>query len=319
MSSREKSPTGCSPHAFQELRDLFETPVSGVALDISPADDMFVSSSKHYFEVGQSALRMVKLAMLASGKAPDEIKQVLDLPSGYGRVLRTLRAAFPDAEITACDLERDGVDYCSRAFDAKPVYSQEYIGAVSLETRFDLIWCGSLLTHLDAPRWDEFIAFFVAHLNPDGLLLFTVHGPSVLERIQNGQTYGLDAEGQQSLVTSTQEVGFGYANYPDQQAYGISIAARDWTMKCLAKHPELRILTYCDRGWNDHQDVVVCSLDINMRVSFPEDFDLKAYKSLNPDLTELTDLELKNHYLYHGFKEKRKYRIEPPHGETLMP
>ena len=255
------SPTGTETQALEELKDLFDAPVPGVAREIAPADEMFDANREHYFGVGQSALQMVKLALLASSKAPGDVKQVLDLPCGHGRVLRVLRAAFPEAQLTACDLVRDGVDYCNQEFGARPVYSQDPIDAVSLETRFDLIWCGSLLTHLDAPRWDDFLAFFVAHLNPGGLLLFTVHGASVLQRLKSGWSYGLDVEGMRRLSAGMQEAGFGYVDYPINQGYGISIAARDWTLKRLAKHQELRVLAYCDRGWDDHQDVIACSRD----------------------------------------------------------
>jgi hypothetical protein len=41
----------------------------------------------------------------------------------------------------------------------------------------------------------------------------------------------------------------------------------------------------------------------------PKDFDPKFYKILNPDLSSLTDEELIKHYLNHGIKEKRNYKL----------
>ncbi|MCK7531730.1 MAG: hypothetical protein MZV63_12245 [Marinilabiliales bacterium] len=32
---------------------------------------------------------------------------------------------IPDAEISACDLEIEGVNFCAEQFGAKPIYSQE--------------------------------------------------------------------------------------------------------------------------------------------------------------------------------------------------
>ena len=49
---------------------------------------------------------------------------MLDFACGHGRVMRTLKAAFPDALLTACDIDRDGVDFCARTFGAAPVYFQ---------------------------------------------------------------------------------------------------------------------------------------------------------------------------------------------------
>lgn len=65
--------------------------------------------------------------------------RILDLPSGAGRVLRALRAGFPDASIVACDLMRDGVDFCAREFGAIPVYAAADVGSGTGPDRFDLI------------------------------------------------------------------------------------------------------------------------------------------------------------------------------------
>ena len=51
--------------------------------------------------------------------------------------------------------------------------------------RHDLIWVGSLLTHLDAPLWRRFLGTFAEHL--DGLVLFTTAGDFVAERDAPGR------------------------------------------------------------------------------------------------------------------------------------
>lgn len=122
---------------------------------ISPNDEMFNAWGRDeasYHAVGRAGLDCVLRALDAAGKPMEEVHRVLDLPCGHGRVLRYLRAAFPEAEITACDLLRDGVDYCAATFGAVPVHSHEDPVRIPLERNaFDLIWVGSLLTHLDAP------------------------------------------------------------------------------------------------------------------------------------------------------------------------
>lgn len=45
-------------------------------------------------------------------------------------------------------------------------------------------------------------------------------------------------------------------------------------------------------------------------------FNPEIYKSLNPDLTDLNDNELKEHFLIHGINEGRKYYINQP---TILP
>ena len=90
--------------ANEEMRllDAFMREVPGVIETISddPEEDPF--GQRHpeaYLASAQWAFRRIRLAMLAAGKVSAE--RILDLPSGYGRVLRVLKAAFPEAEIPA--------------------------------------------------------------------------------------------------------------------------------------------------------------------------------------------------------------------------
>ena len=118
-----------------------------------------------------------EMALNAAGKTRSQVAEILDLPWGHGRVLRHLKMAFPTARITACDLKRDGVDFCASQFDAIPVYARESPVENKPEPgRFDLIWVGSLLTHLDAPRWRDFLECFRRWLRPCGVWVFSTHG-----------------------------------------------------------------------------------------------------------------------------------------------
>src|SRR5215831_17887353 len=90
--------------------------LSSVSTDISTADSMFEGDRNHYFSVGRSALRCIERAAETAGE--DGFHSILDFGSGFGRVLRVLRAAYPDAEVAACDLSREALDFCASAFGA---------------------------------------------------------------------------------------------------------------------------------------------------------------------------------------------------------
>src|SRR5262249_53768032 len=157
------------------------------------------------------------------------LKRILDLPCGHGRVLRVLHAAFPDAEITACDLDKDGVDFCAKTFGAVPVYSAENPALIPVHGPFDLIWCGSLLTHLDKPLWPAFFDFSHAQLSPGGVLVFTVHGREAVHWIRSGKfDYGLGDP--PALLKEYDQHGFGYQHYPAHtlRNYGISLSSPTW-------------------------------------------------------------------------------------------
>jgi SAM-dependent methyltransferase len=226
-----------------------------VIKSISPDDGMFVGNSDHYFSVGFSALRCIRIALTLANK--QTCRTILDLPCGHGRVLRFLKAEFPDAQFTACDLQRSAVDFCAEAFGAAPAYANEDPAQTNIQGPFDLIWCGSLLTHLDQNRWCSFLSFFEGLLSPRGVLVFTTHGRLTVRHVQEGTyDYGIYGQPPKDLLDDYHRSGFGFANYPNDMNYGISASSPSWVLSQLERLPKVRILTYIERGWDDHQDVV---------------------------------------------------------------
>lgn len=216
---------------------------------ISPRDEMYAGDGKHYFSVGLSALRCIEAAGVA------EARRVLDMPCGHGRVLRFLAKRFLEAELVACDLNEDGVAFCARQFGAQPVVSSADLGSLSLPGEFDLIWCGSLVTHLDADANAALLSLFARSLAPGGVAVVTTHGSLVAERLRAGDTYQLTAEAARAVVAGYEAEGFGYAGYPWSDGYGVSLSSREWIGR-MARAAGLRETFFGERMWDDHQDVV---------------------------------------------------------------
>ena len=103
---------------------------SNLICEISPDDKMFLTINpliddkiERYLSVGKSAIDSIKTVLDLEKKGVNDIKSILDLPCGHGRVLRYLKSEFPNSRITACDINRDGVDFCAKTFDVFSVYS----------------------------------------------------------------------------------------------------------------------------------------------------------------------------------------------------
>lgn len=217
-------------------------------------DGMYIGDGAHYYKVGLSAIRCIDEALtLATLSDPEAI---LDLPCGYGRVLRFLAHRFPKAKITACELDRDAVDFCVTALGASPAYSSPDLDGLSLGTHFNLIWCGSLITHIDDAKIIALFEFFRRHLAPGGLLLFTTHGDYVARRMSTTDFhYGLLHEQIRSIVDRYSQSGFAYTDYPDREHYGISLTSPEWIRKQIEQVGGLRTIYFREHGWDNHQDV----------------------------------------------------------------
>jgi SAM-dependent methyltransferase len=276
-----------------------------ICQDIDSADEMFCENRDHYFSVGESALKNIMLALMSTGIHP---RSILDLPCGHGRVLRYIAAKFPEAKITACDLNYSGVDFCSKTFGARGFYSSKDVKSLDLGDKYDLIWCGSLLTHLDQERWVDWLGFFSRHLAADGIVLFTTHGLLPFRRMFLGHTrYGLDTNSVISCLNGYRESGFGYANYYHSNDYGISISSPSWVLQEIESFPDLSLVSFRPQGWDKHQDVFVAQKRVcfDKTITFDEDF----YFAHNPDVEAAVKSGLftsgYDHYRQAGYQEGR--------------
>jgi SAM-dependent methyltransferase len=215
---------------------------------------MFDGRDDHYLQVGLSALDGIEAAL----HGLPEPCRILDLPCGFGRVTRVLRARYPTALITACDLDRPAVDFTANAFGAHAAYSEPNFRDLHLGGPFDLIWVGSLLTHLPEHQTRQFLDFAIRHMGPDSRLVFTSHGEYVATRLRSS-TYGLSAPAVCGLIGQYLMEGYGYRGYDGDLSYGISLVAKRWYETLLTGSP-LRLQSYRERGWDQHQDVLVLSL-----------------------------------------------------------
>jgi SAM-dependent methyltransferase len=225
-----------------------------VSLVIDWKDMMYEGYPAHYFSSGYSALFCVRRALdKAAGKVPDSI---LDFGCGHGRVLRSLAADFPHAGLTAADVDSGGVNFCVKTFGAVPVYSNTDFSRLVFNTKFDLIWVGSVFTHLRSERWMSLLEIFRSILTEDGLLVFSTHGSDAERRLREGQCQwcGLEADRVARILRDYDERGFGYSDYRKSHDYGFSLSSPEWVSPQIAE-VGLELVLYQNNGWDDCQDV----------------------------------------------------------------
>lgn len=217
----------------------------------------------HYFSVGADALRLVIGALTTQLRAPP--KTILDFPSGSGRVTRHFRACFPNAKVVACDLYDYHVEFCVRELGAAGVLSREAIEKVEFGGKFDLIFCGSLLTHFPDDLFKASIRLLADALSPQGIALVTLHG-RFSTFIQEHRWKYIDDRLYAVAAATLPTVGFGYVDYDHdfrtsafskQARYGISFSFPHWTLRIVEEDSNVRVLGYIERAWDDHHDVLI--------------------------------------------------------------
>ena len=226
------------------------------SVDVSLASDdgMYSGDDAHYFACGASALNVVLSALqLADLAAP---RAVLDFGAGAGRVTRWLRAAFPDADIDACDLRAQDMEFCRRQFRARTWVSGTDVAALEAPGTYDLIWVGSVLTHLSAERSGRLIDKLLSWTNPGGLLVTSTIGRAALSRRDRGDADYIDAEGWRAIKEQYAMLGFGYADYADQAGYGLSLTKLSWAGGLIENLRGARLVVLAEAVWDGLHDIL---------------------------------------------------------------
>jgi SAM-dependent methyltransferase len=217
---------------------------------------------QHYFNAGADALRLIVGALTANLR--DVPRSILDFPCGSGRVMRHLRAFFSESRLVACDLYDYHVRFCVDELGAEGVLSKENFDEIDFKQEFDLIFCGSLLTHLTEDLFRSVLRLISRSLSDRGIAIVTLHGRHS-EFIQKHRWKYIDDSLYAVIESSLGETGFGYVDYDHDfrskfnrhAHYGISVIRPHWAMKVVEADKKTRVLGYVERGWGNHQDVLV--------------------------------------------------------------
>ena len=92
-----------------------------------------------------------------------------------------------------------------------------------------MIWCGSLLTHVDASKSIGFVKVFEALLAPGGVAVFTTYGRFTAEALRKREnTLSLEDEQIEGLLRDYDSTGFGYFERLPDLGLGDCVASRAW-------------------------------------------------------------------------------------------
>jgi SAM-dependent methyltransferase len=231
------------PSAYDELA------YNRLRLELHPNDKMFQGNHEHYLYVGATALNTINAHRGLIYASPPQ--SILDFGSGAGRVTRWLRAAFPTARLTASDLRLGDLRFCADTFGAESWMVETDIESLIPPNRFDLIWAGSVMTHLPEESTKQLLRKFCEWLGPGGTMTTSLHGRHWLKYYMNSDTRQRMHDPPE-IPSNYEASGYGYADYPQQAGYGLSIVTPTWTASTAERIPDCRIVAFGEENWGNH-------------------------------------------------------------------
>lgn len=208
---------------------------------------MWTKGKDWYWSVGESAIEAI-FGHLAATRL-NTIGSVLDFGCGWGRVARQLRRAFPDAKLYVCDLNEAAAGFCADTFDGHRVTGD------NLPRGIDLIWVGSVFTHLARKPSREIFDTLIEALAPNGLLVATTHGRRAIEISK--KTRYIKADKWENILHDYRRTGYGYASYDLEVLgdYGVSLSNLQSVFEFGEDNKDIMFAGFQEAGWANHQDV----------------------------------------------------------------
>lgn len=213
-------------------------------------------SADVYLNVGRSAINVLR-TLYQSQMIRTQPASILDFGCGHGRIARHLRAWAPDAALYAADVRADGIAFCASQFGCVPVQLTPTFGEVTLPKSMDLIWVGSVFTHIDRARMTVLFDWLWDSLAPGGHLVITTHGAFAKDLSDSGQRKFFTPKKWAEVVEQYQRTGAGYASYDreDLGEWGFSLTSDAEIARLGEGKPDGRLRMFLSGGWARLQDV----------------------------------------------------------------
>lgn len=223
---------------------------------IHPADDMYNKSvtESDYWGVGKAGLSVIASALSLSRLR--QVRRVLDFGCGHGRVARHLHAFFPKATLFFCDIDETASQFCAETFNGEAVRAEADFAILQLPPDLDIIWLGSVFTHLSYKDMETLFDSLYRSLAPGGALIITYRGRQMYERMRADHPNLIKKWS--SLLSDYERTGIAFQAYgpPDPPNWGLSLNSMESMLKVGLRHEDARMLCLSESGWAVSHDVI---------------------------------------------------------------
>lgn len=218
------------------------------ATPVPPAELLYLATGTtddDWFDrTGRQSVEELALGAEAAGRTLESFRSVLDFGCGAGRVLRHLAPRLPGSRFAGCDVVGGPVVWLQSAMPSAEVAHTAGLPPLPWPDRsFDLVYGWSVFTHLDERYQDAWLAELRRVLEPGGVALLTVNGPTSWRWHIDGPIAGEDALADLSRQLANR--GFAFWAGDGWEAW-----FPDWY------HTAWHLPAYVERRWSKWFDVV---------------------------------------------------------------
>jgi SAM-dependent methyltransferase len=137
----------------------------------------------HFLRIGAQMAASIRAAATAAGSPPEQMDSILDFGCGCGRVARHW-AGLEHPRVLGCDYNERLLEWCAGNLPfLQTTRNRLEPPAPYAPQSFDLIYALSVLSHLSEPLQRRWVAEFRRLLRPGGLLVVSVLGDAVRQRL----------------------------------------------------------------------------------------------------------------------------------------
>jgi hypothetical protein len=225
---------------------------------------------KQYFKGGFYGLELVQKICSHHFGSMEQVNTCLDFASGYGRISRMFSSLFESSNIWISDIRSEGVEFQKQHFGYNGFTSAYKPEEVNFPTHFDVIFVGSLFTHLDEHLFESWLKVLLDQVTPKGVLIFTTHRSG---NSNSNFTYRTSSEEQRfSFVKDTIE---------DTNVYGTTVLSDTNVREIIKKvNPQYtdEYIRHYPNSFGNIQDTYVVGHE---PLSLPKDLSFTDYYALS--------------------------------------
>jgi len=207
------------------------------------------ASGASFSSIGRHCANDIATALARVGRPLTAFRDVLDFGCGCGCTLMWLADLAPHARLAGTDIDASAIAWCRSNLPKVSFATNSALPPLDFaDGRFDLVYAISVFTHLDERYERAWLGELRRVIQPDGIALVTLHGPSTWN--------GLPIDHQRTLARD----GFVFVKHDASRGlfpdwYQTAFHSQSYVEKTFAEFFD--VVALLPRAMNGHQDIAV--------------------------------------------------------------